>query len=279
MAPVLLDGDALAARLRRDMTEAARRLRPRMVTVLVGDDPVSRAYISRKHQDCVELGIAAEILELPATISEADLLFEIRRLNADDVVDGFFVQFPLPPPLSEARVAAAISPAKDIDGLHPENLGRMLTGQAGLRPCTPTAVLELLSAHNVAIAGRVVALIGRGPLVGAPLAVLLAARGATLLHLNRATPDLAAFTAQADVVISAAGEPGLVTGAMIKPAAAVVGVGISYDAQGNMISDIAADVAEVAGFVTPPHGSVGPLTRAMLLRNLLCAAERARLGG
>lgn len=279
-AAVLLDGDALATRLRREMAEAASRLGPRLVTVLVGEDPASLAYIGRKHQDCAELGIEASLLRLPTSITEAELLAEIAQLNTDPAVDGFFVQFPLPQGLSEARIAAAIAPGKDIDGLHPENLGRLLTGAPGLPPCTPMAVLTLLRRYGIELAGKSVALVGRGRLVGAPLAVMLAAKGvdATVTQLHSRSGNLSPSLRAADVIISAAGAPGLIRAGDVKPGATVVGVGISY-AAGQMVSDIAEDVALVAGHVTPLHGSVGALTRAMLLQNLLTAAEARRADG
>lgn len=283
-AGVVLDGDALAAALRRQMAQdlAASGLRPRMVTVLVGENPASRAYIARKHGDCAELGIEADLRALPETVGQEGLLAEVARLNADPAVDGFFVQFPLPEgqDYDERAVAAAILPRKDIDGLSPENLGRLVAGTEGLPPCTPAAVLALLRHHGVPLAGRHVVIVGRGLLVGRPLALMLSARGvdASVTLLNSHIPDLAALTRLADVVISAAGVPDLIRAPMIRPGAAAVGVGISYDDDGRMVSDLAGDVAGVAGFVTPPHGSVGALTRAMLLRNLIDAARRAAHG-
>lgn len=274
MPAVRLDGDALAATLRRGMAAEVARLPrpPRMATVLVGDNPASRSYIARKHADCAELGIRADPVALPADTPAADLLATVARLNADPAVDGFFVQFPLPAGHDELAVAAAIAPGKDIDGLHPVNLGRLVTGQPGLRPCTPAAVLALLQGYDVPLAGRHVVIVGRGLLVGRPLALMLSARGvdATVTLAHSATPDLAALTRRADVVIAAASRPDLIRADMIRPGAAAVGVGISH-VDGRMVSDLAADVAQVAGHVTPPHGSVGALTRTMLLRNLIDA--------
>ncbi|ARO15029.1 methylenetetrahydrofolate dehydrogenase (NADP+) / methenyltetrahydrofolate cyclohydrolase [Ketogulonicigenium robustum] len=275
---VLLDGDALAARLRQEMAArvAASGIRPVMATVLVGTDPASESYVARKHQDCAEIGIEALNIRLPEQATPADVLAEVARLNADLDVDGFFVQFPLPPGHDEQAVAAAIDPAKDIDGLHPENLGRLITGRGGIPPCTPMAVLALLRGYGIALAGQHVVIIGRGLLVGRPLAMLLSAPGidasVTLLHSK--TPDLATFTRSADIVIAAAGHPALVTAEMIRVGATVVGVGITYGDDGAMVSDIAADVAGKAGAVTPPHGSVGPLTRAMLLQNVINIAQQ-----
>ncbi|GLQ10102.1 bifunctional protein FolD [Devosia yakushimensis] len=272
---ILLDGDALAARLRSEMkTDAAqliaRGIQPKMATVLVGDDPASASYIARKHADCAEIGIVVEDIRLPATIGPADLLAQIAALNADPSVHGFMVQLPLPSGLDEATMLEAIHPDKDIDGLHPLNLGRLLAGRPGLLPCTPAAILTLLQAHDINLAGADVTIIGRGPLVGRPLATLLSQRGidANITLLHSRSGDLSAATRHADVIIAAAGVPNLITPEMVRPGAAVVGVGISY-VDGAMVSDIAPGVADVAGWVTPTDGSVGALTRAMLLGNVL----------
>ena len=275
---ILLDGDALAECLRANMQRDAARLTargitPRMATVLVGNDPASASYVARKHIDCAQIGIAVDDIKLPATVTAPELLAEIARLNADPAVHGFMVQLPLPAGLDEGVMLEAVSPAKDIDGLHPLNLGRLLAGRPNLLPCTPNAILALLKAHAIPLAGASIAIIGRGPLVGRPLTMLLSQQGidATVTLLHSRSRDIAAVTRQADVIICAAGQPNLLTAGMVKPGAAVVGVGISY-VEGSMVSDIAPDVAAVAGWITPPHGSVGALTRAMLLANLLLAA-------
>lgn len=280
MAPAeRLDGDVLAARLRQDLKQRvaglkARGVAPAMATVLVGDNPASLSYIGRKHADCAEIGIAANDIRLPATTDRRQLLAGISRLNADPATHGFLVQLPLPAGLDEAAALEAVDPGKDMDGLHPVNLGRLLAGRPGLLPCTPAGVLALLSHHGVPLSGRHVVVIGRGALVGRPLAMLLSMPGidATVTLAHSRTPELAGLARQADVIVSAAGKPDLVTAAMVRPGAAVVGVGITY-ADGQMVSDIADDVAEVARWVTPRHGSVGSLTRAMLLKNLVDIAE------
>ena len=279
---IVLDGVALAAHLRRDLAQRVADLRargvdPALATVLVGEHPHSLAYIGRKHADCAELGIAARDVRLPADVSQAALLSEIGRINGDAATHGFLVQLPLPDGLDEAAALTAVSPAKDIDGLHPENLGRLLAGNPGLLPCTPAGILALLRHHEVPLSGRHVVVIGRGALVGRPLAMLLSLPGinATVTLAHSKTADLAALTQQADVLVAAAGKPDLVTAPMVKPGAAVVGVGITY-VDGKMVSDIADDVAGIAGWVTPRHGSVGALTRAMLLKNLVdIAGEKA----
>jgi len=274
----VMDGDIVAAGLRADLARAAAMLRargvvPKMATVLVGENPASLSYIGRKHADCAEVGIETQDIRLPASTSAEDLMAEIARLNADPAVHGFMVQLPLPEGLDGDAALAAVSPAKDIDGLHPENLGRLLAGHPGLLPCTPAGILALLRAHDVPLAGRDVAIVGRGPLVGRPLAMLLSLRGidANVTLLHSASGDLALRLRQADVIVAALGVPRFVTPEMVKPGATVIGVGITYEGAA-MVSDVDPAVAEVAGRITPPHGSVGPLTRAMLLKNLLIAA-------
>ena len=279
MTAILLDGDVLARRrfdelAARVVSLAKRGVVPRLATVLVGDNPASQSYIGRKHENCAELGMASDDIRLPGDVSEDALIAQVEALNADPLIHGVLVQLPLPAHLDEGRVGEAVSPAKDVDGLHPMNLGRLLAGTPGLLPCTPAGIEDLLRAHDVPLAGCRVAIIGRGMLVGRPLAMLLSLPGTdaevTLLH--RRSPDLAEVTRQADVVVSAAGQPDLVTADMIRPGAAVVGVGITY-VDGGMVSDIADDVAQVAGHVTPRHGSVGAMTRAHLLSNLVRIAE------
>lgn len=278
--PVLLDGDALAARWRNDIRERAASSafvesgkRPCLATILVGIDEASRTYVARKHGDCVELGFASRQIEIPADSTEESVLEQVEALNRDPDCHGVLVQFPLPDHLNQTLFQSAVSPAKDVDGLHPENLGRTLLGVPGLRPCTPNGIIALLRGYGVELEGRRVAVIGRGALVGRPLSIMLADRTVnavpTLLH--SAARDFEDVLREADVIVSAAGVPDLVHARMVRPGAAVVGVGINY-VDGQMVSDIAADVAEVAAFVTPRHGSVGPMTRAMLMHNLLEAA-------
>jgi len=276
---VLLDGDALAAiRLSEVATRVAKLsdagIRPHLTTVLVGRDPASEAYLGRKHADCEKVGIGSEAVVLDRETSLDDLLARIARLNADATRHGVLIQLPLPAHLDADRIVAAVDPAKDVDGFHPMNLGRLLWGAEGTLPCTPAGILDLLRAHEVPLAGRRVAILGRGAIVGRPLAMLLSRKGVdadvTLLHSR--SGDIADAVAASDVVISAVGRPDFVTAAMIRSGAAAVGVGISY-VDGEMVSDLSDDVAAKAAFATPRHGSVGALTRMHLLRNVVSAAE------
>lgn len=280
---IVLDGDLLAIELRQEMKSRVAALKtagvtPKIATVLVGDDPASHSYIARKHADCFELGIESVDRRLPDEIDMSGLLAQVSDLNRDEGVHGFLVQLPLPSHLDEEVVLAAVDPSKDIDGLHPVNLGALCAGFPKILACTPSGILTLLRHYQVPLAGKNITIIGRGMLTGRPLAMLLSLPGidasVTLLHSKSA--DIVGHTKRADVVISAAGQPDLVTADMIKPGAAVVGVGISYNANSEAVSDIADDVAGVAGWVTPRHGSVGALTRAKLLSNLIDCAERAR---
>jgi methylenetetrahydrofolate dehydrogenase (NADP+) / methenyltetrahydrofolate cyclohydrolase len=280
MSAQLLDGDTLAARWRTDIAARARDSdfwrsggRPRLVTILVGDDRASHDYVERKHRDCAELAFASHSIKLPADAPQSELLELVASLNRDPQCHGLLVQLPLPGQIDAGAVQAAVDPGKDLDGLHPINLGRMIARRPGLRPCTPQAVIALLAEYRVPLAGQRVAIIGRGQLVGAPLAVMLAdpAIDAVPTLLHRRAGDMTAILRESDVIVAAAGVPDLVRAEHVKPGACVIGVGITYRG-GKMVSDIADDVAAVAGWVTPRHGSVGPMTRAMLMANLLKAA-------
>jgi methylenetetrahydrofolate dehydrogenase (NADP+)/methenyltetrahydrofolate cyclohydrolase len=275
----ILDGKATAAAIRTELTERVAALaeagaRPGLGTLLVGDDPGSRWYVRAKHADCAEVGIASIQRELPATASERDVLDVVAELNADPACTGYIVQLPLPPQVSESVVLEAMDPAKDADGLHPVNLGRLVLGVPGALPCTPVGIVELLRRYDVPIAGAEVVVIGRGITVGRPLGLLLTRRSenATVTLCHTGTRDLAAHVRAADVVVAAAGVPGLVTADMVRPGAAVLDVGVSR-VDGRIAGDVARDVAEVAGHVAPNPGGVGPMTRAMLLANVVAAAE------
>nr|WP_239520913.1 bifunctional methylenetetrahydrofolate dehydrogenase/methenyltetrahydrofolate cyclohydrolase [Blastococcus saxobsidens] len=276
-----MDGKATAAAIRAELTERVAALsaaghRPGLGTLLVGDDPGSRWYVGAKHSDCAQVGIASIQRELPADATEQDVLDVVAELNADPACTGYIVQLPLPRHIDEARVLEAMDPAKDADGLHPVNLGRLVLGVPGPLPCTPLGIVELLRRHDVPLAGAEVVVIGRGITVGRPLGLLLTRRSenATVTLCHTGTRDLAAQTRRADVVVAAAGVPGIVTADMVQPGAAVLDVGVSR-VDGKIAGDVAPDVVDVAGHVAPNPGGVGPMTRAMLLQNVVLAAEQA----
>ena len=281
MAAVTLDGKHTAANvkaeLRQRVEELARRgVKPGLGTVLVGDDPGSHAYVGGKHKDCAEVGIASIRVDLPADTTQEELEAEIVRLNADPAVTGYIVQLPLPKHLDANRVLELMDPAKDADGLHPMNLGRLVLGMTAPLPCTPRGIVELLRAYDVPINGAHAVVIGRGVTVGRPLGLLLTRRSenATVTLCHTGTRDIDAEIARADIVVAAAGVPAMVTAAAVKPGAAVLDVGITRTDTG-LVGDVAKDVTEVAGWVAPMPGGTGPMTRAMLVANVVEAAERA----
>jgi methylenetetrahydrofolate dehydrogenase (NADP+) / methenyltetrahydrofolate cyclohydrolase len=276
----LLDGKATAAAIRGELKARVAALRERGVTpglgtVLVGDDPGSRAYVAGKHRDCAEIGIASLARELPATATQDDVEAAVQELNADPACTGFIVQLPLPRGLLANRVLELIDPAKDADGLHPMNLGRLVLGQPAPLPCTPRAIVELLRSYDVPIAGAEVVVIGRGVTVGRPLGLLLTRRSenATVTLCHTRTRDLAGHVARADVVVAAAGVPGLIRADMVRPGAAVLDVGITRTDAG-LVGDVDPSVRDVAAWLAPMPGGVGPMTRAMLVTNVVEAAEQ-----
>jgi len=284
MPATLLDGESLAARIRAEVTDRVARLRADGVevglgTVLVGDDGPSARYVAMKHEDCAEVGITSFHEHLAAGATQADVEAVVARFNADPTVHAYLVQLPLPDGIDEEQVLLAIDPAKDVDGLHPVNLGRLVMGAPGPLPCTPAGIVELLAAYDVPVEGRHVVVIGRGLTIGRPLALLLASKrpgcNAAVTVVHTGVDDLAGLVRQGDVVVAAAGRAGLVTREMVKPGAAVVGAGTSWEGR-KLLSDVDEEVGEVAGWITPRIGGVGPMTRAMLLRNAVRAAERAR---
>jgi methylenetetrahydrofolate dehydrogenase (NADP+) / methenyltetrahydrofolate cyclohydrolase len=283
MTAILLDGEAVAARMRAEVADRVARLGHEGIhaglgTVLVGTDGPSERYVAMKHADCAEVGMVSVGEQLPDTATQAEVEAVIQRFNADPRVHAYLVQLPLPEGLDEERALLAVDPAKDVDGLHPLNLGRLVMGAPGPLPCTPAGIVELLHAYDVPVEGRHVVIIGRGLTIGRPLALLLASKrpgcNAAVTVVHTGVDDLAAIVRTADVVVAAAGRAGLVTRDMIKPGAAVVGAGTSWEGR-KLLSDVKEDVAEVAGWITPRLGGVGPMTRAMLLRNAVRAAERA----
>jgi len=278
----ILDGKATATAIKHELAERVAKLReqrqvPGLGTVLVGDDPGSRWYVAGKHRDCAEVGITSIRVDLPADAEQREVEAVVAELNADPACTGYIVQLPLPRHLDENAVLGRIDPAKDADGLHPTNLGWLVLGAAAPLPCTPHGIVELLRRYDVPLAGAEVCVIGRGVTVGRPLGLLLTRRSenATVTLCHTGTRDLAAHVRAADIVVAAAGAPGIVTAAMVKPGAAVLDVGVSRDEAGRIAGDVAADVAAVAGWVSPNPGGVGPMTRAMLLANIVEAAEHA----
>lgn len=279
MAAVILDGKATAATIRAELGERVAALKdagvtPGLGTVLVGDDPGSHAYVGGKHRDCAEIGINSIRVDLPATASQQEVEAALRNLNEDPACTGYIVQLPLPAGLDTGAALAAIDPAKDADGLHPMSLGRLVLNEPAPLPCTPRGIVELLRRYDVPIAGSHVVVIGRGVTVGRPLGLMLTRKSenATVTLCHTGTPDFGVFTRQADIVVVAAGVPGLLSAEMIKPGAAVLDVGITRTTAG-LVGDVAADVLDVAGFVAPMPGGVGPMTRAMLLVNVVEMSE------
>jgi methylenetetrahydrofolate dehydrogenase (NADP+)/methenyltetrahydrofolate cyclohydrolase len=279
MTAIILDGKATAAAIKAELAErvaalAARGIRPGLGTVLVGDDPGSRAYVNGKHRDCAEVGIASIRRDLPADATQEQVEAVVDELNADPACTGYIVQLPLPAGIDANAVLSRIDPDKDADGLHPLNLGRLVLNEPGPLPCTPRGIVELLRRFDVPIAGADVTVIGRGITVGRALGLLLTRRteNATVTLCHTGTKDLAGHTRAADIVVVAAGRPGLLTPEMIRPGAAVLDVGITRTEAG-LVGDVAPDVREVAGYLAPMPGGVGPMTRAMLLANVIDAAE------
>lgn len=276
----ILDGKAAAAAIKTDLRSrverlTARGITPGLGTVLVGDDPGSHAYVSGKHRDCAEVGIESIRVDLPADTTQAELDDHIDRLNDDLSVTGYIVQLPLPAHLDANRTLERMAPRKDADGLHPMNLGRLVLGQQAPLPCTPRGIVELLRRYDVPVAGAHVVVIGRGVTVGRPLGLLLTRRSenATVTLCHTGTRDVRSYLRSADIIVAAAGVPHLITAADVKPGAAVLDVGITRTQEG-LVGDVAPDVMDVAGFVAPMPGGVGPMTRAMLISNVVEEAER-----
>jgi methylenetetrahydrofolate dehydrogenase (NADP+)/methenyltetrahydrofolate cyclohydrolase len=284
MSALLLDGERLAGRMKMELADRAARLAAlgRTVglgTVLVGDDGPSAKYVAMKHADCEEVGIRSFQVHLASNATQGDVEAVIDQFNADPEVHSILVQLPMPEGIDEEQILLRIDPAKDVDGLHPTNLGRLVMGRPGPLPCTPAGIVELLADYHVPVEGRHVVIIGRGLTIGRPLALLLAMRrpgcNAAVTVVHTGVEDMSALTRTADVIVAAAGVAGLVTPDMVKPGAAVVGAGTSWNGK-RLMSDVADDVALVAGWITPRIGGVGPMTRAMLLRNAVLAAEKIR---
>ncbi|HEU4346380.1 MAG TPA: bifunctional methylenetetrahydrofolate dehydrogenase/methenyltetrahydrofolate cyclohydrolase [Actinoplanes sp.] len=285
MTARILDGKAAAAAVKDDLRARVKALAERGVvpglgTVLVGDDPGSHAYVDGKHRDCAEVGIASIRRDLPADTSQEHVEAVLAELNADDACHGYIVQLPLPRHLDTGRILELVDPEKDADGLHPVNLGRLVLGYPGPLPCTPRGIVHLLTQNGVALNGAEVTVMGRGTTVGRPLGLLLTRRSenATVTLCHTGTRDLAAHTSRADIVVAAVGVPGLLTADMVREGATVVDVGITRvvgaDGKGRYTGDVAPEVREKAGALVPVPGGIGPMTRAMLLTNVVERAEK-----
>jgi methylenetetrahydrofolate dehydrogenase (NADP+)/methenyltetrahydrofolate cyclohydrolase len=279
MAATIIDGKSLAAAVRAAQKSAvdslaASGVRPGLAAIIVGDDPASRVYVRNKARACEETGVHSEIHEFPESVSESVLLDRIEQLNADSRVHGILVQLPLPRHVKAARVLAAVSPAKDVDGFHAVNLGALLQGRPGFVPGTPAGVMRLLERAGVPLAGRHAVIVGRSTIVGKPLALLLLQKDATVTICHSKTRDLASVTRQADILIAAVGRAKLVTADMVKPGACVIDVGVNRLPDGKLAGDVDfVAVKEVAGSISPVPGGVGPMTVAMLIVNTVRAAE------
>ena len=279
MPATLIDGKSLAASVRAAQKSAieslaARGVRPGLAGILAGDDPPSRVYVRNKARACEETGVRSEVHEFPENVSESALLERLALLNADRRVHGILVQLPLPAHLDTARILAAVSPVKDVDGFHAVNLGALLQGRPGFVPGTPAGVMRLLEHAGVPLAGKQATIVGRSTIVGKPLALLLLQKDATVTICHSRTRDLAAVTVQADILVAAVGRAKLITAEMVKPGACVIDVGINRMADGKLAGDVDfAAVKEVAGSITPVPGGVGPMTVAMLIANTVRAAE------
>ncbi|MCC7151728.1 MAG: bifunctional methylenetetrahydrofolate dehydrogenase/methenyltetrahydrofolate cyclohydrolase FolD [Rubrivivax sp.] len=282
MTARLIDGNALARSIRDEITSRVQGLRasgvqPALAVILVGDDPASQVYVRHKVADCESVGMRSILERQPTSLSEAALLARIHALNTDPGVHGILVQLPLPAHIDAGKVIAALSPAKDVDGFHVQSAGALMLGQPGFRPCTPYGCMRMLQSVGVDPRGRHAVVVGRSNIVGKPMAMMLLQAHATVTVCHSATADLGAFTRTADILVAAVGRRNTITAAMVKPGAAVIDVGMNRDDAGKLCGDVDfAGVREVAGWITPVPGGVGPMTRAMLLANTLDAAQAAQ---
>jgi methylenetetrahydrofolate dehydrogenase (NADP+) / methenyltetrahydrofolate cyclohydrolase len=282
MTAQLLAGAPVAEAVQADVAKRVEALSRRDVavglgTILVGDDPASAGYVRKKHEACAEVGIASHHIEVPGDGAQDDLLAAVERFNADPAVDGYLIQYPVPAQFDFNAALLAMDPAKDADGLHPVSLGKLVLQEVGPVPATPAGIREMFVHYGIDIAGKHVVVVGRGPTLGRPLALLLTLKrpggNAAVTVVHTAVPDMAAYTREADVVISAVGSPSIVTPDMVRPGAVVVSGGVSWEGR-RLLPDVDEAVGEVAGWITPRLGGVGPTTVAMLLRNTVEIAER-----
>ncbi|MFF0472329.1 bifunctional methylenetetrahydrofolate dehydrogenase/methenyltetrahydrofolate cyclohydrolase [Streptomyces sp. NPDC004284] len=282
MSAQILDGKATAAAIKSDLTVRVAALKekgiaPGLGTILVGDDPASQKYVAGKHRDCAEVGLASIQRTLPGTATQEEIEAVVRELNEDPACTGYIVQLPLPKGIDENRILELMDPAKDADGLHPTNLGRLVLNEPAPLPCTPNGIVTLLRAHGVEINGAEVVVVGRGVTIGRPMPLILTRRSenATVTQCHTGTRDLSAHLRNADIIVAAAGVPHLIKPEDVKPGAAVLDVGVSRNGEGKIVGDVDPGVTEVAGWISPNPGGVGPMTRAQLLVNVVEAAERA----
>ena len=274
---VRIDGKALAAKVKARAAEGAKDLprKPGLAVILVGDNQASRVYVTGKEKDCAECGFQSFEHKLPAETTQTELLALIDRLNRDEAVDGILVQLPLPKGLDEDQVLNAIRPDKDVDCFHPFNVGRLVIGDPVFLPCTPAGVMEMLKEYDIPVAGKHCVVLGRSNIVGKPMGALLLQQSGTVTTCHSRTPDLASMTRQADILVSAVGRVGIVTADMVKEGAVVIDVAMNRNAEGKLCGDVDyASVEPKASYITPVPGGVGPMTRAMLMENLLAAARR-----
>lgn len=273
---VRIDGKALAAQVKEQVRREVETLsrQPGLAVILVGDNPASQVYVRGKESDCAECGIRSFSHRLPAQTSQKELLELVEQLNQDAAVDGILCQLPLPEGLNEDQVIHAIAPDKDVDCFHPFNVGQMSIGAPTFLPCTPAGVMEMLRAYEIPVAGKRCVVLGRSNIVGKPMAMLLTQADGTVTVCHSRTPDLAALTREADILVAAVGRVGLVTADMVRPGAVVIDVAMNRNADGKLCGDVVFDEVEAkASYITPVPGGVGPMTRAMLMRNILTAAR------
>ncbi len=276
MAATIIDGKALAVRLKENVRAEAVALprKPGLAVVLVGDDPASRVYVNGKRRDCEECGFLSEEHALPADTTQAELLNLVKQLNGRGDIDGILVQLPLPKGLNEKEVLLAIDPAKDVDCFHPFNVGRLAIGEPVFQPCTPGGVMEMLREYHIDPAGKRCVVLGRSNIVGKPMGMLLLHANGTVVTCHSKTPDMAQLAASADILVSAVGKTGLVTGDMVKEGAVVIDVAMNRNGLGKLCGDVCyEEAAAKASYITPVPGGVGPMTRAMLMKNTLTAAK------
>lgn len=276
MSAVIMDGKALAEKVKAQIREKASKLRrqPGLAVILVGDNPASQVYVRNKERDCAQCGIMCYDYHLPQDASQEDVLDLVEKMNNYGAVDGILVQLPLPEQIDERVVLEAIAPDKDVDAFHPENVGRIMQGQAYYKPCTPAGVMEILHEYGIDPGGKHCVVVGRSNIVGKPMAMLLLHENATVTICHSRTPDLKAQCIQADILVSAVGKTGLITADMVKPGAVVIDVAMNRNEAGKLCGDVDfAAVSQVASYITPVPGGVGPMTRAMLMENTYKAAK------